>query len=172
MNIGLPMFNFLQRIAWFTPDPSPRARALVALRRSDYAAAEQILGEAIALAATPADRAFLLNKRGVARVRLGRRDDARLDFDAALAHVDKFAPALTNIGNLLFEDDAVDEAIVYYEMAIRSDDGYAVAHLNLGVAYKKLGRYADGVRELRRANRIDGGFLTGGRFFAPWRRRS
>ncbi|HEY5257106.1 MAG TPA: tetratricopeptide repeat protein [Candidatus Baltobacteraceae bacterium] len=166
------MFNFLQRIAWFTPDPSPRARGLAALRRNDCDTAEALLGEAIAAAATSADCAFLFNKRGVARVRLGRRDDARLDFEAALALVDKFAPALTNIGNLLFEEGAVDEAIVYYEMAIRSDDGYAVAHLNLGVAYKKLGRYADSVRELRRANRIEGGALTGGRWFAPWRRRS
>ena len=101
-------------------------------------------------------RALLLNKRGVAHVRAGRREEALRDFTAALALVPRFAPALANIGNLLVEDGNFDEAIVHYEAAIRADENYPIAHLNLAVAYRKTGRRADSVRELRIAHRLEG----------------
>jgi tetratricopeptide (TPR) repeat protein len=155
------MFTFLERFAWFRPDPTSRGRALAALARGDYLGAERELGEALTVADTPADRAFLLNKRGVARVALGRKDDALDDFRAALLGDPSFAPALTNIGNLLFEAGDVDAAIAQYEAAVRADDYYAIAHLNLGIAYKHAGRVAEGVRELRRANRLEVPFRWG-----------
>lgn len=99
------------------------------------------------------------NKRGVAHVRLGRREPALADFAAALHLDDRFAPAIVNIGNLLFEDGAVDEAIVHYEAAVRADDTYAIAHLNLGVAYRQIGKRSEAVREMRVANRLEGRHL-------------
>ncbi|HEY8321048.1 MAG TPA: tetratricopeptide repeat protein [Candidatus Baltobacteraceae bacterium] len=148
------MFTFLRR---FARDQSPRGLALSALERGDFAAAEGRFEALLAEAASPADRAFFRNKRGIARVRLGRREEALEDFRGALDLVANYPPALTNLGNLLLEEGALDDAIAHYEAAIRSDDLYGVAHQNLGVALKRAGRIDEAVRELRRAARLEGG---------------
>ena len=101
------------------------------------------------------ERAFLLNKRGVARIGLELRANAREDFAAALEAHPCYAPALTNLGSLLLEEGRLEEAIAHYERAVKSDRDYAVAHLNLGVAYKRAGRVAEGVRALRYAQRLE-----------------
>ena len=118
----------------------------------DYARAETEL-TALLVDGESNDRAAIFNKRGVARVHLGRNDDALSDFNAALEIRPAFAPALVNIGNLFLESGELETAVLHYEAALRSDDDYRVAHLNLGVALKKLGRHADAVREFRRADR-------------------
>jgi tetratricopeptide (TPR) repeat protein len=102
------------------------------------------------------ERAAAANKRGVALVELKRHDEARTAFEQALQIVPKFAPALVNIGNLHLEGGDAEAAIRYYESAILSDEDYALAHHNLGVAYKRLGRTGDSVRELRKAHRLEG----------------
>jgi tetratricopeptide (TPR) repeat protein len=149
------VFRIWQRFAsrWA---PSPRDRALALLRRRAFESAQRELTALLVDCATRAERAFLLNKRGVARVGMARLDLAREDFDAALECVGDYPPALTNLGNLLFEDGQIDAAIARYEGAILADPDYAVAHLNLGVAYKRAGRVAESVRSLRRAQRLDG----------------
>ena len=82
--------------------------------------------------------ARIYNKRGVAYVRLGRTGEGHYDdFSEALTYVPRFAPALANIGNLLFEEGVLDDAIAHYEAAIRADESYAIAHLNLAVAYRE-----------------------------------
>lgn len=153
------MFRFLVKIA-SRPKPSGRRAALAALKRGDFATAECELTALIDAphdaAATRAERAFLFNKRGVARVGLGRPQDARADFAAALECVRAYAPALTNLGNLAIEEGRVAEAIARYEAAIAADAEYAVAHFNLGIAYKRAGRVDDGVRALRQAQRLEG----------------
>ncbi|MDE2482182.1 MAG: tetratricopeptide repeat protein [bacterium] len=150
------MFTFLRRFAFRRP-AQPRERALWLLRSGRPAEAETLLGE---LAAAPeldaTDRAFLLNKRGVARIALGRAHDAREDFEAALALDPAHVPAIVNLGNLSLEGGDVAAAISQYERAIALDPDYAPAHLNLGAAYKRCGRFADGVRELRLAQRLEG----------------
>jgi tetratricopeptide (TPR) repeat protein len=148
------MFRLLRGFA-FRRERSPRDAALAALRRRDYQRAETGLTALIESATVPAERAFLLNKRGVARVSLHDAIAARADFDAALQCVAGYAPALTNLGNLAFERGDVTEAIELYEAALRSDAEYAVACLNLGVAYKRSGRIDEGVRLLRRAQQLE-----------------
>ncbi len=133
----------------------PIACALAALGRGEFAGAETALGELLERPHPPVERAFLLNKRGVARIGLDRRELARADFAAALESVSGYAPALTNLGNLLLEDGDTQGAIAQYERAISSDREYALAHLNLGVAYKRLGRIAESVRALREAQRLE-----------------
>jgi lipoprotein NlpI len=150
------VFKFLRRFA-SQADPDPRAAALRLLARGDAAAAEPALSSLLEDAAlAPSERAFLINKRGVARIALGRRADARVDFEAALALLPKHAPALVNVGNLTFEEGRVDEAVALYEEAIRADEFYHVAHLNLAAAYKRLGRLEDAVRAIRTARRLEG----------------
>jgi len=148
------MFRLLRRFA-FRRVRSPRDRALTALRRRDFAVAEAVLTSLLAGPATTPERAFLSNKRGVARMGLLRPDAARSDFEAALTAVATFAPALTNLGNLALEAGDIDGAIALYEAALRSDPEYAVACLNLGVAYKRSGRIEEGVRSLRRAQALE-----------------
>jgi len=133
----------------------PFACALAALGRREFSTAERSLSELLERATSASDRAFLLNKRGVARIGLERPDLARADFAGALEALPNYAPALTNLGNLLLEDGDVPSAIAHYERAISSDRDYAVAHLNLGVAYKRQGRIADSVRALREAQRLE-----------------
>jgi lipoprotein NlpI len=132
------------------------AFALGALERRDFSSAEQAFSELLARdMGGSKERAFLLNKRGVARIGLERRELARADFAAALDAVPGYAPALTNLGNLLLEQGDIDAAIARYEGAIAADHAYAVAYLNLGVAYKRAGRLADAVRALRAAQRLE-----------------
>ncbi|HYL26672.1 MAG TPA: tetratricopeptide repeat protein [Candidatus Nitrosotalea sp.] len=132
------------------------ASALGALERREFAAAEAAFSEFLAqLALESGERAFLLNKRGVARIGLERRDRARDDFIAALETRPAFAPALTNLGNLLLDEGDVEGAIGRYESAIAADRDYALAYFNVSVAYKRTGRFAEAVRALRQAQRIE-----------------
>ena len=134
---------------------------MASLRRRDFAGAERELTALIDANANSADvpspheRAFLLNKRGVARAAMQQATSARDDFAAALACVANYAPALTNLGNLMFEEGDVDAAIALYESAILADAQYVNAHLNLGIAHKRAGRLDEGVRSLRRAQRLE-----------------
>lgn len=118
-------------------------------------------GEAVAsldalIAASGERNAFLLNKRGVAKARLGMAEDARGDFERALSVQPSFPAALVNLGNLALEEDRVDEAVAHYERAIAIDAEYSGAHFNASIAYKRLGRYEDAVRALRTAQKLEG----------------
>lgn len=155
------LFAKLRQFAWpfwlRSEQPlSPLAAGVRALDRGRTAEALAFLDAAHLAARTDAERAVIENKRGVAYVQRGDRAAALAAFSAALDADPRCVPALTNIGNLLLEDGALDEAIVHYEAALRLDDDYALAHLSLGVAYKRLGRRGDAVRELRRAHRLEG----------------
>jgi tetratricopeptide (TPR) repeat protein len=138
----------------FREDPR-FACALAALDRRDFSTAAAALGALLESADAPHERAFLLNKRGVARIGLEQRELARSDFSAALAASDGFAPALTNLGNLALESDDLEAAIALYERALANDAEYAIAYLNLGVAYKRAGRLDKAVRALRQAQRLE-----------------
>jgi tetratricopeptide (TPR) repeat protein len=136
---------------------SPAVRdALRALRAERYEEALDRLDGILAASPVPGERAFAHNKRGVALIALGRRDEALAAFSAALATVDGYPAALVNIGNLRLEEGALDDAIELYRAALRSDEDYAVAHLNLGTALKRAGHTAEGVRHLRTAQRLEG----------------
>lgn len=135
---------------------SPSRNALSALQAGDFAAAEPMLTREIEDASRPQQRAFYLNKRGVTRIKLGRREDARADFQSALECVARYAPALTNVGSLLLEDGRVDEAITAYCEAIDADPEYAVAYVNLGSAYKRAGRLDEAIRAMRTGLRLEG----------------
>jgi tetratricopeptide (TPR) repeat protein len=149
------------------------ACALEALDRRDFSRAQSELDSLIeGHSSGGMERAFLLNKRGVARIGLELRELARADFEAALEAQSQYAPALTNLGNLLLESGRLQDAIDHYERAIASDDEYAVAYLNLGVAYKRAGRIAEGVRALRQAQRLEQrSRAIGRRYSRPFRLR-
>ena len=149
------MFRLFRKFA--SRERSPRELALAALARREYDDARERLGALLEDAAlNPAERAFYLNKRGVALAALERVPEARADFEAALVCAPRFAPSITNLGNLLMEAGDVAGALERYRAAIAADDDYPVAHFNLGVALKRAGNVAEGVREMRKAQRLEG----------------
>jgi lipoprotein NlpI len=152
-------------------DEGQFACGLRALRRRDFSSAQTAFSEFLGREDLSAhERAFLLNKRGVARIGLELRDLARADFTAALEAWPAYPPALTNLGNLLLEDGDVEAAIARYERAIAGDAEYAIAFLNVSVAYKRAGRLAEAVRALRQAQRLEGRTTAEG-FWRRARRR-
>jgi tetratricopeptide (TPR) repeat protein len=152
------VFNFRKFLALFRPNLyTPFELALRDMAHRRYGEALARLDALLADADLPApERAAIANKRGVALVELRRIAEARAAFLQALEIAPKFAPALVNIGNLHLEAGEIEEAVRCYDSAILSDDDYALAHHNLGVAYKRLGRMGDAVREFRRAHRLEG----------------
>ena len=150
------MFNLQRFLAPLRRKPlTPYELALRALAHGEYGDALQRL-DALLEEETLRDeeRAAASNKRGVALMGLQRRDDARRAFEAALDVRPRYAPALVNIGNLHLKDGEMEAAVSRYETAIAADDRYGPAHHNLAVAYKRLGRTEDSVRELRRAGKL------------------
>jgi len=134
------------------------------------------LDDAITLftaAADSGDRpALALSKRGVCRVRAGDRTGAAHDFAAALGRDPKCVPALVNLGNLALEANMLEEALARYEAALKIDERSAAAHHNLGVVFRRMGRIADSVRELRRAAMLETQpKKIVDRWMALWRRR-
>jgi len=149
------VFRLFRKLA--SRERSPRELALAAIARREYDDAHERLCALLADEGLNAsERAFYLNKRGIALTALGRVPEAREDFEAALTCVPRFAPSITNLGNLLMEAGDVDGAVERYRAAIAADDDYATAHFNLGVALKRAGNVAEGVREMRKAQRLEG----------------
>jgi tetratricopeptide (TPR) repeat protein len=134
---------------------SPLARGTAALERGRVEEAIAAFGEAFAIAGDADGRAAALNKRGVANVTCGRRERALADFLAALAEVPRFSPALVNVGNMLLEDGDFEDAIDYYDAAVRADERYAPAYRHRGIAHKRAGRFGAGVRDLRVATKLE-----------------
>ena len=150
--------SFFARVfgfAWGAAPQTPFAAGIAALDRRRFTEALAHFAVALDEAATAAARAAVHNKVGITHVQSGDRAAAIDAFVDALFADALYVPAIVNVGNLLFEDGAVDEAIAHYEAALRIDDAYPTAHLNLGIAYKRLGRRRDAVREFRRASRLE-----------------
>ena len=124
--------------------------------RVDHEAAALEFEAALDAATDDPARATIYNKLGVARMALGRRDDALEAFCAALELDEHCAPALVNVGNLFLEDGHPLDAIDYYQAALRADDSYPPAYRHLGIALRRLGRRAEAVRALRAADRNAG----------------
>lgn len=143
---------------WFAGPPPPQGpyeRAVAALETGEYELALREAEEALAAAGDDAAQADAHNKRGVALVGLELRAQALDAFCDALERAVKHAPALVNVGNLLLEEGALEDAVDYYQAAMRADPAYPLAYRNLSVACKRLGRRAEAVRYLRVADRLE-----------------
>lgn len=154
------MFDVRRLFAAFArrAPPQPRdafGRGVAALAAGDYARAVSEFEAALPDARDDRARATLHNKCGVAFVGLGDPAAALEAFARALDCDERCAPALANLGNLLFEDGHPVDALAYYEAATRADPDYPLAYRNLGVALKALGRRSEAVRALRTASRLE-----------------
>ncbi len=150
-----PSFDVRRWFAGSRRPQGPYERAVAALEFGDYEVALREAEAALAAAPDEPARAGALNKCGVALVGLERRDEALGAFCEALECAGKHAPALVNIGNLLLEEGALEDAVDYYQAAMRADPAYPLAYRNLSVACKRLGRPGEAVRYLRVADRLE-----------------
>ena len=115
-------------------EPGPAREALAEMRSDVFTAEREILLGTLAV--LEGDEAM-----GLAH------------FEAGLARDPNHVRGLTNRGNVKLEAGDVDGAIEDYERAIRVDEGFANAHHNLGVAYRRKGQIGKSVAALRRAQR-------------------
>ncbi len=79
-------------------------------------------------------------KRGVRYLWLGDRADAEQDLRKAVALDAQNAEAHDDLGVVLAQGKAYQDAIVHFQTAIRIDPSYQKAHHNLGMAYYLTGQ--------------------------------
>src|SRR5262249_25379052 len=77
----------------------------------------------------------------------GQRAQAIDEFRKAVAKRPDLVEARVGLATFLLEAGNAEEALPLLEGAIRYDTDHEAAHLNLGDAYRLLGRYADAKRE-------------------------
>jgi tetratricopeptide (TPR) repeat protein len=92
--------------------------------------------------------------RGTALIYHNDTSGAKAAFENALGHDPKHYRALSNLGNLALEANKVDEAIGFYESALKLNEDFANAHHNLAVAYRRKGQMGKSVGALKKAQRV------------------
>jgi Flp pilus assembly protein TadD len=109
-----------------------------------------VAGEEKRLADVPDDYS-VRNSLGVHYVQLGRNDDARAQFLAALALSPDHAVAHYNLGLIAILGNRADEAFTHLTKAIAVKPAYAEAHANLGVLLEGTGRPDEAFDHYRKA---------------------
>jgi len=99
-------------------------------------------------------KAEVETQRGTAMIYEGRLEEAKAAFEAALAQDPDHYRAITNLGNVALEEKRTDDAIDYYQRALKVNDSFANAHHNLGVAYRRKGNLSKSVKSLKAAQRL------------------
>lgn len=85
------------------------------------------------------------NNYGNALARMGRVEEAIIQYDKALQLQPNNPEAHNNLGNALAIQGKVNEAIVQYKTALKLQPDYIKAHFNIGAAYSELGKYKEAV---------------------------
>jgi tetratricopeptide (TPR) repeat protein len=93
------------------------------------------------------DNGEALLLRGLIWREQGNRVGAMDEFKKAVAHRPDLVEARVQLGAALLQAGVADEALPVLEGAVRYDENNLPAHLNLGDAYRLLGRYGDAKRE-------------------------
>ncbi len=80
------------------------------------------------------DYLYALNKLGEQYLQSGQRELAQTYFERAIATNARFAPPHIGVGTILNEQKKYAEAIAHLETAVKLDDTYPMAHIQLGLA--------------------------------------
>jgi tetratricopeptide (TPR) repeat protein len=150
---------FFDRLRGVVPGATsiePLAAGSRHLERGRLDEAEGEFRAALATAARPDAASAAHNKLALVALRRGDRARAIAHLVDALGAAPRAPYALVTVGNLLLEDGDVEEAVLHYELALLTDDTYAPAYHNLGVALHRSGRRSEAVRLLRKASRLEG----------------
>jgi tetratricopeptide (TPR) repeat protein len=91
---------------------------------------------------------------GLVRIRRGNWQEAREAFDSALQRDPGHYRVMTNLANMTLEAGQTDEAIRMYEEVLKLNPEYALAHHNLGAAYRKKGQIDKLVYHIKRGQRL------------------
>jgi type IV pilus assembly protein PilF len=112
---------------------------LIYMSQSDYPKAAERLKEAVKINPFFTDAH---NNLGVAYRQLKQYDKALGEFQTALKDKTYKTPEKIelNLGHLYLDQGVLSEAVNAYERAIGINPNYALGHLALGTAYRKMGR--------------------------------
>ena len=104
--------------------------------------------------------ATVLNKIGIAELKLGERGSARKYFSQAAKADPRNISAINNLGAVAFLDKKYKNAVKYLKQALELDESSAPAHLNLAEAWMGMGDVDRAMIEYARAIELDADILT------------
>src|SRR3569833_2969985 len=102
----------------------------------------------------------VLNKLGIAEMKVGDRGPARKPFSQALKYDSRNISALNNLGAVSYLDKKYKNAVKYLKQALELDESSAPAHLNLAEAWMGMGQIDRAMTEYARALELDADILT------------
>jgi len=102
----------------------------------------------------------VLNKLGIAELKLGDRGPARKHFSQALKYDQRNIFALNNLGAVSYLDKKYKNAVKYLKQALELDESSAPAHLNLAEAWMGMGQVDRAMTEYARALELDADILS------------
>jgi tetratricopeptide (TPR) repeat protein len=106
-------------------------------------------------------QALRYTNEGIGLLQLGRREEARAAFRAALDVDPAYAPALGNLVAVEMEIGDDEAALGHAQAAVKVAPGEAVYHYNLGNLLARKQRYEEALLSLRRAIELDPGYAHG-----------
>lgn len=126
-------------------------RATLYYYRGNYELAASEIDKAIEIDKT----AEYLNLKGLILTELGRFEDSKNAYVAALELEPELSELHNNLGLLFLKMKKVDEAVVSFEESVKKNVNNALAYVNLGKALIELERFDDAVSAYNRALEID-----------------
>jgi tetratricopeptide (TPR) repeat protein len=93
--------------------------------------------------------------RGLFFQRTGYSEEARLEYDQALALNPRALPAWINLGDLQYRGNRYPESIKTYRQALQINPRSFEAHFNLAQAYRENLQFNEGASSLEEAKRIN-----------------
>ena len=78
----------------------------------------------------------------------------------------KKSEPLNNLGNLYFESNKHQKAIVCYKKAIKINPKFFASYYNLGVIYKNIGKFEEAKKYLKLTIKLNTNFFTAHRILS------
>jgi len=102
----------------------------------------------------------VLNKLGIAELKIGDRGPARKHFSQALKYDPRNISALNNLGAVSYLDKKYKNSVKYLKQALELDESSAPAHLNLAEAWMGMNQIDRAMTEYARALELDADILS------------
>jgi Flp pilus assembly protein TadD len=98
-----------------------------------------------------------LNLKGLILAELGRYDDSKKTYLAALELEPEYSELHNNLGLLFLRMKKLDEAVLSFEESVKKNVNNALAYVNLGKALIELEKFDEALSAYNRALEIDPG---------------
>lgn len=96
-----------------------------------------------------------LYELGVLQATRGQHEEARETFDAALALAPTHAPSMVGHGHVAAASGDLQQALLFFERAVRQDSGLFSAHFGLGTVLMTREQYARAITSFEAALELD-----------------